>query len=72
MESDESMFVCFPCYGDKEVSELLSNPPTMGMNVDKVKKIILFYETKNRAVTEFGKEEGYLLQLFIPLPYLII
>lgn len=32
--------------GDKEVSEL-SNPPTMGMNVDKVKKIILFYETKN-------------------------
>ena len=32
--------------GDKEVSEL-SNPPTMCMNVDKVKKIILFYETKN-------------------------
>lgn len=52
--------------GDKEVSEL-SNPLTMCMNVDKVKKIILFYETKNTEQWQnLGKVEGYLSSTSYP------
>lgn len=64
-ESDESMLVCVSLKeGDKEVSEL-SNPPTMGMNVDKVKKIIL-YETKNTEHDRiWEKKRDIFLQLLI-------